>query len=148
MKTAHSAARVTLWVNRAVTLVLGVLTFTMPALLDWFQTFRPLGAYGEPAILIGFYGCVPLAGIALWKLELLMRNILRDAVFVHENVSGIRTIRWCCLGVSLICLPPAFFYPPLIFMVVIMGFLSLVVNVVCQVMKAAVAIREENDLTV
>lgn len=148
MKTAHSAARVTLWVNRAVSLVLGVLIFAMPALLDWFQTLRPLGAYGKPAFLIGFYGCVPLAAFALWKLDLLMRNILRDTVFVHENVGCIRAVRWCCLGVSLICLPTAFFYPPLIFMVVIMGFLSLVVNVVCQVMKAAVAIREENDLTV
>jgi hypothetical protein len=33
-------------------------------------------------------------------------------------------------------------------MVVIMAFLCLVVSVVAQVMAAAVAIREENDLTV
>ena len=37
---------------------------------------------------------------------------------------------------------------PLIFLSLIMGFLSMVVNVVSQVMKAAVAIREENDLTI
>lgn len=148
MKTEHSAARVTLWVNRAVGLVLAVLVFAMPRLLDWFQTLRPLGEYGAAAIMIGFYCCVPMIGLALWKLDRLLRNILRGAVFVQENVSGIRAVRWCCLGVSLICLPMAFFYPTLIFIVVIMGFLSLVVNVVCQVMKAAVAIREENDLTV
>ena len=33
-------------------------------------------------------------------------------------------------------------------MTVVMGFLCLVVNVVATVMDAAVAIREENDLTV
>ena len=52
------------------------------------------------------------------------------------------------LAVALICLPAAVFYPPLVFMAVIMAFLALVVNVVGSVMNAAVAIREENDLTI
>ena len=48
----------------------------------------------------------------------------------------------------MICLPAALIYYPLLFMVIIMGFLALVVCVLCRVMNAAVAIREENDLTV
>ena len=120
----------------------------MPALLDWYQQLRPLGQHGAAAILIGFYCCVPAVALALWELERVLNNILKDLVFVPRNVKSIRRVCRCCLAVALICLPAAFFYPPLVFMVVIMAFLALVVNVVGNVMKAAVAIREENDLTI
>ena len=148
MKKPFRSAWVTLWVNRAIMVVLAVLVFAMPAMVDWLQSVRPMGDSAATALLAAFYCCVPCVALALWKLDRLMGNILREEVFVRENVNCIRTVRWCCLGVSLICLPASYFYPPLAFMTVIMAFLSLVVNVVAQVMKAAVAIREENDLTV
>ena len=148
MKKPFRSAWVTLWMNRAIMAVLAILLFAMPALVDWLQAVRPMDDTAAGALLIAFYCCVPCVALALWKLDKLMGNILREEVFVWENVNCIRMVRWCCLGVSLICLPAAFFYPTLVFMAVIMAFLSLVVNVVSQVMKAAVAIREENDLTV
>ena len=77
-----------------------------------------------------------------------MRRILTGEVFVLPNVHSIRRIRWYCAAVCLICFPAAFFYPPLVFMVVIMAFLSLIVSVLGSVLKAAVTIREENDLTI
>ena len=142
------SARITLWVNRIIGALLMALVFTMPQLLDWYQQLRPLGLDGTAAIMIAFYSCVPLAAIALWNLESIIRSVLQKKVFVYRVVLCIRRIRWCCLGVSLICLPAAVFYPPLVFMVVIMGFLALVVSVLSSVMQAAVAIREENDLTI
>ncbi|MBP3673493.1 MAG: DUF2975 domain-containing protein [Oscillospiraceae bacterium] len=142
------SAKLTLWVNRFIALALAALIFLMPALLDWYQQLRPLGQHGAAAILIGFYCCVPAVALALWELERVLNNILKDLVFVPRNVKSIRRVCRCCLAVALICLPAAFFYPPLVFMVVIMAFLALVVNVVGNVMKAAVAIREENDLTI
>ena len=84
----------------------------------------------------------------MWNLDAILRSILQKNVFAYSVVRCIRRVRWCCLGVSLICLPAAVFYPPLVFMVVIMGFLALVVSVLSSVMQAAVAIREENDLTI
>ena len=81
-------------------------------------------------------------------MEKLLNNILCGEVFVRDNVRGIRRIQFCCGMVSLICLPAAFVYVPLIFMVIIMAFLFLVVWVVAQVMDAAVTIREENELTI
>ena len=107
-----------------------------------------LGRYGAAAIMIGFYCCVPAVLYALSCMERLVRNILKEDVFVTQNVRFLRRIRWCCAAVSGICLPAAFFYPPLIFMTTIMPFLALAVSVVKNVMAAAVEIREENDLTV
>ena len=87
-------------------------------------------------------------GIALWNMDSLLRAILASQVFTHENVRKLRLIRWCCFAVAVICIPAACFYYPLVFMVLVMGFLSLAVTVVVRVMAAAVALREENDLTI
>ena len=146
--TTKLSAKFTLWINRLLAAAVGVLLFAMPGLLEWYQGMRPLGLHGAAAISFGFYLCVPPVLYALWCIARLLHNILLEQVFVEENVRRLRRIRWCCAGVSLICVPAACFYQPLIFMVVIMAFLALMVSVVKNVMAAAVELREENDLTV
>ena len=139
---------VTLWANRAVALVMAVLLFTLPALLDWYCQYRMLFEIERLALTVAFYCCAVVVFVALWNIDVLLRNIRAGEVFVPENVRRIRRIQWCCGAVALICVPAAFCYYPLVFMAVVMGFLCLVVSVVCRVMDAAVAIREENDLTI
>lgn len=148
MQKNTTKIKVTIWVNRFISLMLFVLLFTLPALLDWYCNYRILTKAERISIAVAFYCCAGVVFFALWNLDCLLRNILRGLVFVRQNVRKIRCVQWCCAGVSLICLPAAFIYMPLFFMVVIMGFLCLVVSVVTQVMDAAVAIREENDLTI
>ena len=142
------SVKITLWVNRMVGCLLLALIPAMPRLLDWYQDLRPLGLHGAAAIMIGFYCCVPVVLVALWNMDRILRSILQNQIFVRPVVRCIRRVRWCCLGVCLICLPAAVFYPPLVFMVVIMVFLALTVSVVAAVMDVAVTLREENDLTI
>ena len=142
------ATHVTLWVNRFIMAFVLLFCPCLPFFLNWYYTNSPLSMAGYKAILIAFYCCVVFVLLALWSMETLLRNILDGEVFVFPNVRLLRRIRWCCAIISLICLPASFFYVPLWIMVIIMAFLSLVVCVVVQVMKAAVAIREENDLTI
>ena len=148
MKKTNVSAVITLWINRAVALLVSVLLFTLPALLDWYAKFRELSVQGARVVTVCFYCCAVFIGIALWFMDTLLRSILRGEVFVRPNVKRIRSIRLCCGIVGLICLPAAVFYPPLIFLAIIMGFLCLAVSVVASVMDAAVTIREENDLTI
>ena len=142
------AARVTLWVNRLIMAIVLLLLPGLPFLLNWYCTQRPLPHHSYLAILIAFYCCSVFVLLALWMMDKLLQNILSGQVFVLDNVRCIRRIQWCCGLISLICLPAAFFYVPLWFMVLIMAFLCLVICVVVRVMEAAVAIREENDLTI
>lgn len=146
--SANSSAKITLWVNRAIALVAALMLFALPGLLDWYQGFRPLGLHGAAAVFFGFYLCMPPVFWALWNMDRMLVNILAEKVFVTDNVRRIRHVRWCCAAVSLVCILAGCFYQPLIFLAVIMAFLALVVTVVGQVMKSAVALREENDLTV
>ena len=140
--------RITLWINRVIFALLVLLIPTLPFLIRWFFDYRMLTAREMTVVLVAFYLCAVAVGLALWSMDQLLRNILKGIVFVWENVQLVRKIQWCCAIVSLLCIPASVAYLPLIFLVVIMGFLALVVCVVAQVMKAAVAIREENDLTI
>ena len=140
--------RIVLWVNRIIFLALVALLPSMPFILFWYRRIRFLTVSEILAIMVAFYICAIITGVALLTIEQLLQNILKENVFIRKNVSHIRRIQWCCALVSLVCLPAAFFYLPLVFMVVIMAFLSLVISVVDKTMETAVAIREENDLTI
>jgi len=149
MERTNVIAKITLWVNRFVMVVMAVLLFALPAILDWYWSIRISLTHTEKMVVCAsFYCCAVAVFIALGNMELLIRSVLMNQVFIRKNVSRIRRIQWCCGIVSLICIPASFAYMPLIFLVVIMAFLCLAVSVVSCVMEAAVAIREENDLTI
>ena len=142
------SAKFTLWCSRIIAAAVIVLVFVFPSLLRWYSGIRPFRDYGQEALTVAFYLCVPVVEYALWCIDRLVINVLVQEIFVEKNTGYIRRIRWCCVGVSGICLPASVFYPPLIFMVVIMAFLALVVSMVKNIMAAAVEMREENDLTI
>ena len=148
MKAQNLSAKITLWVNRCIAHMVIALIFLLPSIIDWYCQFRILAASERTAITIAFYCCVAVVGVALWQIDRLLTAILAEAVFIRQNVRRIRTIQWCCGTISLICVPAAFAYLPLIFMVIIMAFLCLGVGAGACGMDAAGAIREENDLTV
>ena len=148
MKKCANTISVTLWANRSVLFIMLVLVCTLPWLLDWYCQFRMLLELERTALTVAFYCCAVAVFFALFHMDALLRSIRMGEVFIQKNVQRIRAVQWCCCITALICTPAAFCYYPLVFMVVVMGFLSLVVSVVCQVMHAAVAIREENELTV
>ena len=148
MKKAETSIKLTMIANRMVALVVLALVFTLPMLLDWYCSFRALTELERTALVAAFYSCAGVIGIALWHMDRLLCALRQGMVFTRRNVKRISNIRWCCCGVALICLPAAACYYPLIFLVLIMGFLSLVVSALCHVMAAAVELREENDLTV
>ena len=142
------SAHITQWCARIIFLIVAALLFAMPELVQWYKAFRELGPGSAEAITVGFYCCAPGVFYALWCIERLTGNIRKDAVFVHSNVSYLRRLRWCCALVGFICFPAAYFYPPLVFLAVIMAFLAVAVSVMKNVMAAAVELREENDLTI
>ena len=144
----NTSSLVTLWVNRAIAVIVILLCILLKDLLVWYRDLRQLPWQVCAAIMAGFYLCVPAVLYALWSVEALLRNVLKAQIFILGNVRRIRRIRWCCAWVSVVCLGAAVLYPPLLFLAVIMAFLALVVSVVKNVMAAAVEIREENDLTI
>ena len=147
MKKMNSA-RVTLWISRAITVLLLAMIFLLPVLVRIYGIKWTMNEAAQRAIPIAYYLCLVLILPAMWNIDALLRNILKKQVFIRENVLRIRRVCWCCAGVGLICFPAAHFFTALYFLSVIMLFLAFVIRVVEDVMAAAVELREENDLTV
>lgn len=149
MKT-QTIAKITLWSNRLVAAAVAVLIFTLPALLRWYaglMSYTP-NERDLRALIAAFWACAAVIFVALWNMEWLLRRILAQEIFIPENVRRVRRVQWCCAAVAVICLIATFFALPALLFAAIMGFLCLVVSVVGSVLDAAVALREENDLTI
>ena len=148
MKQIQSSLSVTRWVNRIIFLMVTALLFFLPSLLRWYESIRLLLAGQQQAILISYYTSAAFILYALWCIDRLLGNISQAQVFTHPNVTLIAQISFCCAGVGLVCLIGGCFYPPLLFLFIIMGFLSMVIHVVGHVIRAAVVLQEENALTI
>jgi len=135
------SAKISLWANRCVAILMVALLFFMPTILHKFGVESTI-------VVICFYCCAAVIFWTLWNVERLLSDILRGAVFVRRNVTRIRHIQYSCGAVSLICIPAGIDYGPLLCLWVIMAFLCLMVSVVANVMDAAVTIWEENELTI
>ena len=124
------------------------LAIAMPWLVKWYVEYRQIHAPGGLAILIAYYACLPFALTALICLWKLLRNIIGERVFLEVNSRLMAVVSWCCVGVALVTLASFRWYPPLIFITLSMAFLFLIVRVVRNCFIAAIALKEENDLTV
>ena len=149
MKT-KKITRITLWVNRLVAVIVAVLIFTLPALLDWYSGLLGYRPYEEDLVglTISYDLCAVAMLIALWNVDKLLRSILAGQVFIPANVKRVRRVVWCCAAVAAICFAATSFVLPMVIFAIIMSFLCMAINVAACVLDAAVAIREENDLTI
>ena len=146
MKKNH--IRLTLSVTYTAMALVILAAIGLPWILVLNSVVRTILRQEAIAIQFGYYCCLPFILLALWKVRRLLVNIQNEAVFTQENVKLLSGIRYCCAGIFLICLIAGCFFFPLFLMAAVLGFLSLMMQVLKQVMTQAAAIREENDLTV
>ena len=124
------------------------LAIAMPWLVRWYVEYRHIKESGRIAILAAFYGCLPFALTALICLWRLLRNIQRERVFSEDNSRLMAVVSWCCAAIAAVTLGACRWYPPLGFITVSMAFLFLIVRVVRNCFIAAIALKEENALTI
>ena len=129
-------------------IAVAALAVAMPWLVRWYVEFRRIRESGRIAILAAFYGCLPFALAALICLLRLLLNIRRERVFSEVNSRLMAVISWCCAAVAAVTLGAFRWYPPLIFITLSMAFLFLIVRVVRNCFIAAIALKEENALTI
>ena len=125
-----------------------------PAFFRWFYlTYHRLttSVAAERIIrnvTLAFYGCAPFAAAALGMLIALLRNLLKNRVFINANVRFLRWISWCCYAVTLVTGFWGYYYMPLLIITFATALVGTLLRVVMNVMHAAVALREEQELTI
>ena len=123
------------------------------AVETWFTTYRGWNGSFQiyDAITLfkfTFYPSAVFAYMTLYSLIRLLFNIKGEQIFIDTNVKYLRRISWGCIAVSFITLISGFFYIPYFFIAVAAGFVGLMLRIVKNAFQSAVALREENDLTI
>jgi len=101
------------------------------------------------ALYICAYACFVPAILALLSLDLVLRNIKREQVFIRDNVKSLRTISWCCFAIAIVmlCGWPFISYV-LLFVAAAAAFFGLLMRVFKNVVDSACEIKDENDFTI
>lgn len=139
----------------AVCFLVAALLLGLAVAFPWLRDWYFLSVHGKlpekgaiPAVTICFYLCLVPATWALYELIRMLFRIRKDNPFCTENVKALRHISWACALAAVLCIIGAVWYLPLILIAVAAGFMAMILRVVKNVMEKAVALREENDLTV
>lgn len=155
MKNHKTSAKISLAICTLSSAVLAAWIFTFPRFIRWFYVsyhgLNPAAAkveQNERIIITVFYICAPFAAAALYMLIRLLGNILKDQVFIQRNVQYLRFISWCCYAVTLAAAVGGVRYMPIFIIAFATGVVGTLLRVVKNVVHAAVALREENDLTI
>ena len=127
--------------------VVALSIFAMP-IADWYVDWRNIDPLLKTVIPVAFWICAVPALAALACLLVLLRNILKEHIFEEINSRMMSIICWCCVAVAAVTAIGTYWYMPFSFVAAAMLFLCLIVSVVRGCFKAAITLREENDLTI
>lgn len=94
-----------------------------------------------------YIGAIP-AAFLLFSLYKLLHNLGNEIVFAQQNVRLLRHISWCCVFGAIICFISAFYYIAWVAVSIAAAFVALIVRIIKNVFAYAIAIKEENDLTI
>ncbi|NCC08693.1 MAG: DUF2975 domain-containing protein [Clostridia bacterium] len=97
--------------------------------------------------LIVLFFAIP-AYIAVHFLYKLLTNIEKEQVFTDENIRCLRIISWCCFAGAAVFFAGAFKAVSCILLCALAAFIGIILRVIKNVFERAVALQNENDLTI
>ena len=103
--------------------------------------------YCQLFCIVVYVSAAPSAVLLLYLNRLLSR-IHKGEFFSEANIFSLRLISWCSFCVAIVTLLAGLFYLSFLLVAVAFAFIGLIVRVVKNVFEQALAIKEENDLTV
>ncbi len=138
-----ASSLISLIISYLFSALLLVFCFIMPTITD-----RYFDGADQTAVLISYYACVPIALLAMYLLGALLRSIRKLQVFIMSNVLRLRLLSWCCGYVALAAFIAGLFYFPMLIVSLFVLFMCIILRVVKNVFSAAVAIKQEHELTI
>ncbi len=146
MYTSDKSTKLTLYVTYLFAFVIiGLMIFAYPIAKN---VLGPNQRTAYISAVTAFYICCPAAWIALYKIRILLKNVLADNIFSNESVKLLHQLSLCCLFVAVICFITIYFCHIFFTFALGAGFMSLILRVLRNVMGKAVKIKEENELTI
>lgn len=137
--------------SKIFTVAFAVLLLVLCAISPWSPLFSvqlsckglSVNCYTVTVIAFAFP-----AYAALWQLYRLLRNLSVGRVFVTANVRCLQIISWCCFAAAAVFLFSSFYWIRWVVLFAAAVFGGLILRVVMNVFAAAVALQDEQDLTI
>ena len=155
MKNHTVSAKISLAVCIFFAVVLAAAVFSFQPFIQWFYVgYHHLNPDSDivqknlTTVISAFYACVPFAAAALYMLIRLLLNILKDRVFIAANVTYVRLVSLFCYAVAAITLVTGVGYFPLLIICFATGTVGTLLLVMKNLLRGAVELREENELTI
>lgn len=138
--------------------LLGLSAVAFPFMMNaregsWYY-FGLTAVFGK-YLIIPFYMVVPAGFAALVCLDKMLGNIQKDIAFDNKNVKLLDIVTYCCVYafavgvISFIVIATVKYKIASLFLLCCgEAFMALIVRVVRNMLKKAIAIKEENDLVV
>lgn len=147
MWNAKKSVMLSLVCNRLVIAVVVAVGVFTPLLAGGYVDYMDQAPSMARPLTFTVLGSCAVALVALFCLDRLLVNIRRNQVFIHENVTLLRRISWCCFGIALILLV-SYYYMMFLVAGLAAAFMGLILRVVKNVIEEAVILKNDNDLTI
>lgn len=150
MRNYLKSTKLPVILSRVVIFLIVLLLLFLPRIILWYLGLRGFAVIQDLYlhIVIFCYLCILPILLALLCLDRLLWQINKGDVFVEGNITMICVISWCCFVTSLFAAVATFFYPPFIFVAIVMFFGGVILRVVRDVFAKAVFLQGENDFTI
>ena len=128
-------------------LLLAAVVFA-PQIAYWYFSGRENSQFYCQLFCIVVYVSAAPSAVLLLYLNRLLSRIHKGEFFSEANIFSLSLISWCSFCVAIVTLLAGLFYLSFLLVAVAFAFIGLIVRVVKNVFEQALAIKEENDLTV
>lgn len=121
------------------------------------ESFKLIEDFQIKLLIFPFYAVVPAGYLALVCIDRLLTNIKKDLVFEAETLKHLNRISYACVYAAVvgvvsvvISLISGVYDFLIVFTLLSLGelFMAIVLQVIKQVFKKAIDIKEENELTI
>lgn len=145
--TSENSLKLSRILTTAVLVLACGILFLIPIITQWYDDVsgkEPI----MPVLTVCFYLCDIIAILALWELNVLLKNISKQELFTERNTKCVRIISWCLFGVAAVFAGLSFWRLLALLVAVIAAFVGLILRVVKNMLATAAEMREENDYTI
>ena len=116
--------------------------------LAFYMIHMPKEQPHVTAVFVLIYAILMAAGTAGALMLRLLRLVEQGDVFTDGSVSCLRGVSWCCIAAGVLFALLGLYFPLALAVAFVAVFVGLCLRVVKNVLREAVVIKSENDLTV
>ncbi len=133
MHDYRKTVKLTLIITYISMVLLVAAVIALPSFITWYVEVKGKDQNLPAIVMLTCYPCVPFVGMALISVQRMLKCILSGIIFGDKNIGALKTLSFCCFGVSLITFIAGFFYKPFFVVCIVMAFCSLAVKVIKEI---------------